>query len=119
MSDSEERMALVGRLGEEFVERFRRGERPAVAEYADKYPDHAADIRELFPALVMMEDLAPEQAESAASVPQSSALPRAVSDLEQLGDFRIIREVGHGGMGIVYHAEQVSLGRDRPPKGLP
>ena len=28
-----------------------------------------------------------------------------------LGDFRVIREIGRGGMGLVYEAEQVSLGR--------
>ncbi len=98
----------IGPLVETFLERYRRGERPSVSEYTEKYPELASQIRELLPALVAMEELGsvdgPAQV-SDASAPDTSKVP------QQLGDYRILREVGRGGMGIVYEAVQLSLGR--------
>lgn len=102
------RSEIVLGLAEEFVGRYRRGERPALAEYIEKFPDLAEEIREVFPAMAMLESIAPEDA-SLAAVPGEKG--HSAAPFDQLGDFRIIREVGRGGMGIVYEAEQLSLGR--------
>ena len=103
---------LLNQLADEFAARYRRGERPSLTEYADRYPALADDIRELFPALVGMEQVKEDRKEVG---PPAGVLP----PLEQLGDYRILREIGHGGMGVVYEAEQVSLGRHVALKVLP
>ena len=113
MSESQNRNP-VEVLADEFVERFRRGERPALSEYTRQYPEWAEEIRELFPLLVEMEDVRSLD-ESAPEVMAGLKAPM----LKQVGDFRIVREIGRGGMGIVYEAEQVSLGRHVALKVLP
>src|SRR5262249_23376197 len=99
----------VEKLAEEFAERYRRGERPSLAEYTEKYPELADQIRELFPALVEMEQFGslegPPAGPHLPTVPSGRMLPR------QLGEYGILREVGRGGMGVVYEAVQESLGR--------
>jgi WD40 repeat protein/serine/threonine protein kinase len=119
MDPSSPQRETVDRLAEEFVARYRRGERPALTEYTDRYPEHAEQIRDLFPALVLMEQIAPDGDSSAGSPPRPSAREPPGAHPEQLGDFRILREVGRGGMGVVYEAEQVSLGRHVALKVLP
>lgn len=102
---------LLDGLAEEFLARLRRGEAPSVAEYVERHPDLADDIRDLFPSLLLMEEAArPVSAERA---PPPRPMP------SQLGEYRILREVGRGGMGVVYEAEQVTLGRHVALKVLP
>ncbi len=98
----------VGLLAEEFLRRKRQGEQPTIEEYVSRYPELRAAIRAAFPALNMMEDLGDASFDATCS--HDGNRP-GQGRLERLGDFRILREVGRGGMGVVYEAEQESLGR--------
>src|SRR5262249_52847217 len=116
MPPSDSQRHPVEELAEEFAGRLRRGERPALSEYVRRHPDLAHEIRELFPALAALEQLKPGPAE--ATGPVTVAGPDGVP-LGRLGDYHLLREVGRGGMGVVYEAEQISLGRHVALKVLP
>ena len=106
--------ATVDILASDFVARYRNGDRPTVEEYVSRHPDLSEPIRRVFPLVLSVEKVKVDQQ---AECDGSATLAGRVMD--RLGDFRLVREIGRGGMGIVYEAEQESLGRRVAIKLLP
>lgn len=99
-------------IAEEFIAQLRAGKSPKMSDYIEQYPELQNDIEELFPAIAALEG-GKYAAQSNGKVSLGSKPP------QQLGDFKIIREIGRGGMGIVYEATQESLNRRVALKLLP
>src|SRR5688572_8907858 len=85
-------------LADDFARRYRRGERPTLEEYARAHPNLADQIRELFPAMLAIEQ---------ATVDPS---PRPAHPGERpgalLGPYKLLERIGEGGFGTVFMAEQ-------------
>ncbi len=106
---SEDERNPVDVLADEFAARLRAGEHPSLDEYTQRYPEHAAAIRAIFPAIALMEGSGQKQR---SDQQHERRVQRLGEDgTETLGDFRIVGEIGRGGMGIVFAAVQQSLHR--------
>lgn len=99
----------VDLLAEEFAERIRAGERPQIDEYCGTYPEHSEMIRSVFPSILMVERASEREEHHRRSGDSGSV--SVLSMPQTLGDFQLIREIGRGGMGVVYEAVQKSLKR--------
>ena len=106
---------VVDRLADSFLARLRRGERPSIESYAQRHPQLADEIRDVLSTLMLLED----GAAAFEGDTKSSSSKMALSGPDTLGEYRILREIGRGGMGIVFEAEHNTLRRRVALKVLP
>ena len=95
--------ALLAGILEDYLSRIERGETPDCEQLKREHPQLADQLDDCLAGLAFI------QSETTAAGPSANAAD--VAENRELGDFRIGREVGRGGMGAVYEAEQISLGR--------
>jgi serine/threonine protein kinase/Flp pilus assembly protein TadD len=102
---------------EAYLEAARGGHPCSREEFLERHADIAAQLEQCLSGLDFVQLAGGQLGESAADSAESSGA--AVAARATLGDYRIVREIGRGGMGVVYEAEQVSLGRRVALKVLP
>jgi serine/threonine protein kinase/Flp pilus assembly protein TadD len=107
---------VYGQVAEEVNACLRAGREPDVDALVARHPEMAGALREMVGALVLLNGFgqSAETSNNLALLPAGEPLV-----LGQLGDFQIVREIGRGGMGVVYEAVQISLGRRVALKVLP
>jgi serine/threonine protein kinase len=104
---------------EEFLGLVKAGKRPSREEFLASCGDPDGALADCLDGLEFILSAAPDLGQPEPSGDDPAAGPGPLAPDSRLGDYRVVREVGRGGMGVVYEAEQVSLGRRVALKVLP
>lgn len=104
---------------EEYLDALNSDSPPVREEFLDRHPTIAGALAECLSGLEFIQATGWQLGAGVASWPSSTHDEELTSTSTRLGDYRIIRELGRGSMGVVYEARQVSLGRRVALKVLP
>ena len=91
---------------------------PEREELLKEHPDLAESLQTYFVSLDELHDMAAGFGGSPDGPSVEEDQDRGPEE-KRLGDFKLLREIGRGGMGVVYEARQISLGRRVALKVLP
>ena len=134
LTDETDHEARLNEVLLTYLEELEAGQSPDIDQLVQKYPDLRDELQEFVSSRLEIDRLAAplraangtqnsthERTESPSRGAVGSTVVHEHGDSEigQLGDFRILREIGRGGMGVVYEAQQISLRRRVALKVLP
>jgi serine/threonine protein kinase len=111
---------LLGRLADDFTAKVRAGQMPDIDDYARQNPEIGERIRALFPTLMFLEGMAAGKLEPSGDA--TTLAPAGSADLapgQIFNQYRIERELGRGGMGVVYEAIHLPLNKRVALKVMP
>ncbi len=113
---SPEQQRRLSQVLDDYFTDLEQGRPPGRDELAARHPDLAEPLAAYLDGLDFLHDAA---AGLCGAMESKASQGPAPADEQQLGDFKIEREIGRGGMGVVYEARQISLNRRVALKVLP
>jgi serine/threonine protein kinase/tetratricopeptide (TPR) repeat protein len=113
-SSRNQKESCLDKLVEEICEQVHAGNLAPLDHWINQYPEIADRLRVIYPTVVAMADWS----ESGLPCDIHSEGATALGGRE-IGDFHILQQIGRGGMGVVYEAQQLSIPRKVAVKILP